>query len=181
MTTSRLGRLYLLEKTDGWQRLRGLEFSETKRDAADGQPVSEWKTFFERNIRRPDPALGLDEHAPSPVVELPLAKNSLEPGKPQRVKLRAGFDARGAHLETADGLRLLPVSARPNLRAARLARDPQDPGWLLFYQFDGAAWDVFSITGAPTAVVGFDAGEFELTADGERRPERPADDEPREP
>ena len=178
--SAKTDRLYVLEETDGWQRVRGLEFSETKRDA-DGQPVSEWKTFFERSIRRPDPTLGLDEKGPSPVVELPLAKNPLEPNTPQRARLRSGFDARGSYLATADGLRLLPVSTRPNLRAARLARDPQDPGRLMFYQFDGAAWDVFSITGAPTALVGFDAGEFELTADGERRPEPPTDDGPREP
>lgn len=177
--SQRRDRLYLLEKTAAWQRVRGLEFSETKRDAA-GQPVSEWKTFFERNIRRPDPTLGLDETAPSPVLELPLAKNPLEPGKPQRARLRAGFDTAGSYLETADGLRLLPVSARPNLRAARLARDPKSPDRLLFTQFDGAAWDVFGVTGPSRALVSFDAGEFELTTDGERRPEPPTD-EPRDP
>ncbi len=172
-------RLYLLEESDGWQRVRGLEFSETKPEA-DGRPVSDWKTFFERNIHRINSVLGLDKNAPSPVVELPLAENPLEPGKPSRAKLRAGFDATGSYLETADGLRLLPVSARPNLRAARLGRDPKAPGRLLFYQFDGAAWDVFSVSGVPAALVGFDAGEFELTADGERHPPPPAD-EPRDP
>ncbi len=175
--SKRRDRLYLLEKTTGWQRVRGLEFSETIQNV-DGQPLSEWKTFFERNIRQPDPALGLDENTPSPVLELPLAKNPLEPNKPQRARLRAGFDAAGSYLETADGLRLLPVSARLNLRAARLVRDPESPDRLRFSQFDGAAWDVFSISGAPRALVGFDAGEFELTADGERRPEPPADEPP---
>lgn len=125
-------------------------------------------------------ALGLDENVPSPVVELPLAKNPLEPGKPQRARLRAGFDVHGSFLETADGLRLLPVSTRTDLRAARLVRDPKDANRLLFYQFDGAAWDVFSITGVPKALVGFDAGEFELTADGERHP-LPPTEEPRDP
>ena len=173
------GRLYLREESSGWQRVRGIEFSEAKQE--NGCPsLSEWKTFFERSIRRPDSALNLDENAPSPVIELPLVKNQLEPTKPQSVKLRAGFDATGSYLETADGLRLLPISARPSLRAARLARDPQAPDRLLFYQFDGAAWDVFSVTGAPRALVSFDAGELELTADGERRPEPPAD-EPRDP
>ena len=41
-------RLYLLEATKGWQRVRGLSWVETKEE--NGKPVSTWQTFFERNI-----------------------------------------------------------------------------------------------------------------------------------
>lgn len=173
-------RLYLWEETEGWQRVRGLEWLETKQE--NGQPVSEWKTFFERSIRRPDPALGLEDpataKAASPVVELPLARNPLEPGKRQSGRLRAGFDEKGSYLETADGLRLRQISERPNLRAVKLVKG-KAAGALTFYQTDGAAWDEFALTGVPASLMAFDAGEFELTATGEKHPEGAAT-EPRD-
>ncbi|MBV9128115.1 MAG: hypothetical protein JO117_08530 [Verrucomicrobia bacterium] len=177
-------RIYLLEETDGWQRVRGLEWTETKQEGA--QAVSEWKTFFERSIRRPDPALGLEDpataSAPSPVVELTLVKNPLA-GRGKRAagsnvtKLRASFDEKGSYLETTDGLRLRKISERPHLRAVKLIKAPAAAnaaaaggGALTFYQTDGAAWDEFLITGAQR-LMAFDAGEFELTATGEKLPE----------
>ena len=177
-------RLYLLEEADGWQRVRGLEWSENKQEGATA--VSEWRTFFERSIRRPDPALGLEDQAtagaPSPVVEMTLVRNPLA-GRGRRAagsnaaKLRAGCDEKGSYLETADGLRLRKSSERAHLRAVKLvkastaeAKDASAAGALTFYQTDGAAWDEFRVTGA-TRMMSFDAGEFELTATGEKIPE----------
>ena len=186
-------KLYLLEETDGWQRVRGLEWVETRQEAG-GQTVSEWKTFFERSIRRPDPALGL-ENPPSPpaVIEISLLKNPLlGRGKSATAKVSAGFDEKGSYLESNDGLRLRKISERPHLVGVKLVKGAPVPATtenekpaagsgdkkdgLTFYQSDGAAWDVFSITGA-NAMMAFDAGEFELSATGEKLPEG----EPKEP
>jgi hypothetical protein len=155
-------RLYLLEQKKGWQRLRGLSWVETKEE--DGQPVSTWQTFFERNIRAPDPAPGLEN--PSASVQISLAPNPLEPGKLQTVSLAAAFDDKGSYLTTADGLRLRQISQQPNLRSAKLEKS-KDANGLTFFQSDTAAWDEFSIEGAKN-MMAFDAGEFELTATGEK-------------
>ncbi len=155
-------RLYLLEDGPGWQRLRGLSWMETKRE--DGKQVSTWQTFFERNIRAPDPALGL-ENPPVP-VEINLVANPLELGKPQKARLAAAFDAKGSYLTTADGLRLRQISQRANLQAAKLT-EGKAANSLTFYETDGAAWDEFSIAGARN-MMAFDAGEFEMTATGEK-------------
>jgi hypothetical protein len=155
-------RLYLLEERKGWQRLRGLSWVETKEE--DGQPVSTWQTFFERNIRAPDPALGLE--GPTVPVEINLVANPLEPGKLQKISLGASFDEKGSYLTTAAGLRLRQVSQQPHLRAVKLANGKR-VGDLAFFQADAAAWDEFSITDAKN-IMAFDAGELELTATGEK-------------
>jgi hypothetical protein len=155
-------RLYLLEEKKGWQRLRGLSWLETKEE--DGKQISTWQTFFERNIRAPDPALGLE--TPPVAVEISLVDNPLDPGKPQKVKLSAGFDAKGSYLTAADGLRLRQISQRANLQAAKLVRG-KTANSLTFYETDGSAWDEFSIQGARN-MMAFDAGEFEMTAAGEK-------------
>ena len=161
-------RLYLLEKKEGWQRVRGLAWVDTKEES--GKPVSTWQTFFERNIRPPDPATGLEDAAtasgPSPTVEVPLAENPLAPGKSETVKLTATFDDKGSYLSTADALRLRQISQRGALRAVKLTRD-QANGGLTFFQTDGAAWDQFSVRGVKE-IASFEAGEFEIDAAGEK-------------
>jgi hypothetical protein len=155
-------RLYLLEEVGSWQRVRGLSWIATKEE--NGKQVSTWQTFFERNIRAPDPALGLE--SPSVPIEINLVENPLEPGKPQKVKLAAGFDGKGSYLTTADGLRLRQISQRANLKAVKLTKGKTGNS-LTFFQTDGAAWDEFSIEGARN-MMAFDAGEFEMTATGEK-------------
>jgi hypothetical protein len=165
-------RLYLLEEKPGWQRLRGLSWVETKEE--DGRKVSTWQTFFERNIRAPDAALGLA--GPPVPVELRLVENPLEPGKPQTVSLTAGFDAKGSYLTTARGLRLRQISQRPHLQGAKLMPGKAVDS-LTFFETDVAAWDEFSIKGA-NQMMAFDAGEFELTAAGEKPPPEKAPEPP---
>ena len=161
-------RLYLLEKAENWQRVRGLAWVDAKEE--NGKPVSTWQTFFERNIRPPDPATGLEDAAtadgPSPAVEMPLAENLLAPGKHETVKVTATFDDKGSYLSTADALRLRQISQRGALRAVKLTRD-QVGGGLTFFQTDGAAWDQFSVRGVKE-IISFDAGEFEIDAAGEK-------------
>jgi hypothetical protein len=170
-------RLYLLEEKPGWQRVRGLSWVDSKEEG--GKMVSTWETFFERNIRAPDPALDLEDPAtakePSPVVEITLVENELSPGKSPKARLRADFDDKGSYLAAADGLCLRKIGERANLRAVKLAKG-KAAGSLSFFQCDGAAWDEFSIEGA-NQLMSFDAGEFELTATGEK----PADAKPPEP
>ena len=151
--------------------VRGLSWVETKEE--DGKQVSTWQTFFERNIRPPDAALNLAQAAPPVAVK--LIDNPLIPGKPEEVRLNQAFDAKGSYLATADGLRLARISERPNLKAAKLLAGKN--GTLTLYQTDGAAWDEFSIQGA-SGMMSFDAGEFEMTAKGEKSPEGKAPEPP---
>ena len=58
------------------------------------------------------------------------------------------------------------MGQRASLRAVKLAQEKAGSG-LSFYQTDGAAWDEFSIKGAKK-IIGFDAGEFEIDATGEK-------------
>ncbi len=155
-------RFYLLEETEGWQRVRGLSWVETKEE--NGKPVSTWQTFFERNIRMPKPRLVLSPGIP---VEINLAENPLNPGKREKMNLSASFDDKGSYLTTTDGLRLRRISQRADLTSAKLSKG-KTANALAFYQSDRAAWDEFSIEGAQN-MMAFDAGEFEMTADGEKR------------
>ena len=160
-------RIYLLEETKSWQRVRGLSPAETKQE--NGKTVSTWQTVFERSIRAPDPALGLEDMASakggSPAVEIFLEENPLT-GKRPHAKFSATLDEKGSYLATADGLRLRQISQRAHLRAVRLSKD-KEGGALSFFQTDGAAWDQFAVRGA-RKVMEFDAGEFEIDAAGEK-------------
>ena len=161
-------RIYLLEETKGWQRVRGLSPVETKEE--NGKTVSTWQTVFERNIGPTDPALGrMDEAMAKAVfapVDVALEENPLAPGKHPHAKFTATLDEKGSYLATADGLRLRQISQREHLRAVKLIKDKDGAG-LSLYQTDGAAWDQFAIRGA-RKVVEFDAGEFEIDAAGEK-------------
>ena len=163
-------RLYLLEASKDEQRVRGLSWKENTKEGA--KTVSNWTTFFDNTIRLAYTPTGADNTALTAQTDLNLLENPLSPGKPERLKLAATFDAKGSYLATADGLRLRQISQRPNLRAVKLGKSRANP--LLFYQFDGAAWDEFAIDGA-REMMGFDAGEFELTATGEKPAEKPAE------
>ena len=163
-------RLYLLEASKDEQRVRGLSWKENTKEGS--KTVSNWSTFFENSIRPAYIPVGADNAALTAQAELNLVENPLSPGKPERLKLAATFDAKGSYLSTADGLRLRQISQRPNLRAVKLGKSRANS--LLFYQFDGAAWDEFAIDGA-REMMGFDAGEFELTATGEKPAEKPAE------
>lgn len=169
--SNRAELLYLLEGEGddlGAQRFRGISLKETKDE--NGKRISTWQTFVERVIRPPDPALGLEDaetaKAAAPAVEVGLEENPLSPGKHERARLVGTFDEKGSYLATADGLRLRQVGQRACLRAVKLTQD-KTGGGLSFYQTDGAGWDEFSIKGVKK-IVGFDAGEFEIDATGEK-------------
>ena len=163
-------RLYLLEESKDIQRVRGLSWKENTKEG--DKAVSTWSTFFENSIHLAFAPVGPDNAPLTTQAEVALVENPLSPGKPERLKLAATFDAKGSYLATADGLRLRQISQRPNLHAVKLARTKGAS--LTFYQGDGAAWDEFSIEGA-REMMSFDAGEFELTATGEKPAEKPTD------
>ena len=163
-------RLFLLEESKEVQRVRGLSWKENTKEG--DKAISTWTTFFENSIHLGFTPVGPDNAPLTTQAEVALVENPLSPGKPERLKLAATFDARGSYLATADGLRLRQISQRPNLRAVKLARSKGAN--LSFYQSDGAAWDEFSIEGA-REMMSFDAGEFELTATGEKPAEKPAE------
>lgn len=163
-------RLYLLERMEGWQRVRGLSWVETREE--NSKQVSTWQTFFERNVRQLDPTLDQGEAAPN--IQISLVENPLDPDKPQKVRLAATYDEQGSYLTTTDGLRLRRISQRANLKASKLAKGKAENS-LVFFQNDGAAWDEFSIGGAKN-MMAFDAGEIDMTADGEKtHPEKAAE------
>ena len=164
-------RLYLLEESKDMQRVRGLSWKENSREGE--KAVSTWSTFFENAIHPAYVPVGPDNAPLTAQTEIALVENPLSPGKPERLKLAAAFDAKGSYLATADGLRLRQISQRANLRAVKLARNKGAAG-LLFYQGDGAAWDEFTVEGV-REMMSFDAGEFELTATGEKPAEKPVE------
>ena len=172
-------KLYILERlpSANWERVRGLSWVESKEE--NGQRISTWQTFFERNIGPPDVALGLGSpltvNLRSAEIEIPLVENPLAPGKHARVKLMAVCgDGVGSYLATSDGLRLRQIGQGSALIAVKLAK-AKIVNNLALFQSDWAAWDEFSIAGAQN-MMEFDAGEFEMTADGERtHAEKPAE------
>ena len=161
-------RLYLLEESKDVQRVRGLSWKENSKEGE--KTVSTWSTFFENAVHPAYVPVGPDNAPLTAQTEIALVENPLSPGKAERVKLAATFDARGSYLATADGLRLRQVSQRSNLHAVKLARNKGTAG-LLFYQGDGAAWDEFTVEGV-REMMSFDAGEVELTTTGEKPAEK---------
>ena len=84
------------------------------------------------------------------------------------------MDDAGSYLVTDDGLRLRRISQRANLKTAKLVKG-KAANLLTFSQTDGAAWDEFSIEGIRN-MMAFDAGEIDMTADGEKtHPEKAAE------
>ena len=174
-------KLYILERlpSANWERVRGLVWTESKEE--DGKRISTWQTFFERNIGPPDAALFLGNPLTADRtgagIEVSLENNPLAPGKRATAKLAAVFDGTGSYLMTSEGLRLRRISENSHLRAVRVAKGKTANG-LVFYQSDGAAWDEFSIEGVKR-LMEFDAGEFEMTAQGEKthseKPTEPPD------
>ena len=172
-------RLYLLEggANHVYQRVRGLSWVEAKKE--NDKQVSTWETFFERVISvakmpfYPIFRSESDREEP-PIVEASLVENPLDPGKLQKVKLIAVKDEKGSYLASVDGLRLRQISERPSLFAVRLVQD-KATGHIALYQFDPAACDEFSIEGMKN-MMAFDAGEIDMTADGEKpHPEKAAE------
>ena len=172
-------KLYILERLPAakWERVRGLSWVESKEE--DGKRISTWQTFFERNIRPPDAKLGLGDvvsavHNTSTEVEIALAENPLIPGKRERAKVIAACDPAGSYLATSEGLRLRQIGKSSYLRAVKLAKGNTEDS-LTFFQSDGAAWDEFSVERANN-MMAFDAGEIEMTDDGEKgHPEKAAE------
>ncbi len=168
--STKADRLYLLERNEKWQRVRGLSWVETKQE--DDKQVSTWQTFFERNIRAPDPALGLEN--PVDPVEIGLVENPLISGKQPRIKLTSTHDDKGSYLAAADGLRLRQISQRSLVIETKLKKGKTADG-LTFFQNEAATWDEFSIEGVKN-MMAFDAGEIDMTADGEKtHPEKAAE------
>ncbi len=176
VASSKSERLYVIEMYGAIQRVRGLKWIANKEE--NGKQISTWQTFFERSIFPSDPALGLEPaemaHLPSPVMEVTPVDNPLSPGRPKKIKLTATFDEKGSYLVTGDSLRLRQISQQTFLRAVKLITNKTASGFT-FFQTDGAAWDEFSIQGAKN-MMEFDAGEFEMTAEGEKaHTEKPAE------
>ncbi len=80
----------------------------------------------------------------------------------------------GSYLRPGDGLRLRRISQRLQCVKVRVDKG-KVARCLTFSRTDGAAWDEFSIEGVKN-MMAFDAGEIDMTADGEKtHPEKAAE------
>ncbi len=156
------GRIFLLERSPGgnWERVRGIEVT--------GDSASEWRTFFERNIRVPEKFEAADA---GPTLRVELVRNPLGPkrsGQPT-LTLQAMLDAKGSYLGTTDGLRLRQVSQVKGLKAVAMAKG-SGKGSVRFFQRDAAASEEFLIEGIDR-IMAFEVGGCEINERGEVLPE----------
>ena len=154
--------IFLLERSAGgnWERLRGIEVT--------SDSPSEWRTFFERNIRLPEK---FEAAEAGPTLRVELVKNPLGPkrsGQPM-LTLQAMFDAKGSFLGTVDGLRLRQVSTVKGLKSVAMAKGSAK-GSVRFFQRDNAASEEFLIEGVDR-IMAFDVGGCEINERGEVLPE----------
>ena len=165
-TTSDL--IFLLEKGEGLQRVRGLALETLKvpLPADESEPKSStWRIVFSKSIRACDdyataaPHLGRPE-APKPEATLPikLAKNPLGKKAESSVDTVVVCEPSGSFLQTTDGLPLCRLTDTPGLKWAVLIRN--DKGYNLL-QSDGAVVEEYKL-GKLGSMMPFDAGEYEL-------------------
>jgi hypothetical protein len=147
----------VLESLPGLQRLRVMARSES----------GEWTIEWERTIRD---SLGFGFVAGKPCadagdtpqakdVRFHLKENPLN-GQKDFLTVRASFDGSGSRLVSPDGLALVEVSARPNLRRTAIHRG-DSAGSLRLLQGNGIFVEEFSIVGLDD-ILPLDAGDVEL-------------------
>ncbi|MEO5717826.1 MAG: FlgD immunoglobulin-like domain containing protein [Chthoniobacterales bacterium] len=165
---SRTGEeIFLLERNDLLERLRGLALVRTITNDAEGA-VSDWKDLFDRKIiahqnfalenKRPVAVSATTPAQPTKIAQK-LRPDPLQHDAPGKVELAVGFDADGSYLETATGLPLRTISDTPGLSRTLLARQSDDA--LDVFQDDGAVVEQFQVSNL-AEMIAFDCGDFEL-------------------
>jgi hypothetical protein len=147
----------VLESLPGLQRLRVMARSES----------GEWTIEWERTIRD-SAGFGFVEGKPSADagdtpqakdIRFHLKENPLN-GQKDFLTVRASFDGSGSRLVSPDGLPLVEVSSRPNLRRTAIHRGDSASS-LRLLQGNGIFVEEFSISGLDD-ILPLDAGDVEL-------------------
>jgi hypothetical protein len=163
--------IFLLEKGEGIQRVRGLALETLKNPlpsdpAVEGEPKSStWRIVFSKTIRACDdfataaPYLGRAEiPKPETTLAIKLAKNPLGKKVEPTMECTVVCEPTGSFLHTADGLPLCRLTDTPGLKWAVLTRTDKA---LSLIQSDGAVVEEYKL-GKLTSMMAFDAGEYEL-------------------
>ncbi len=158
--------IFLLETKLGVQRVRALALDVSAPAAADGAPLSTWKTLFSKTIRPSHDFASIADKLgraqpfkPDEKLPLRLLPNPLYKETATSVELTIGFDGAGAFLRTLDGLPLSRLTETPRLKWAVIGRDAASKTVTIF-QSDGAVVEEFR--GKRLAnMMAFDAGEYE--------------------
>lgn len=160
-------QICLLERNDMETRVRILTLQETTQ-SADGQPVSKWGVVFRASIWKSATFAQIASHLertkpPVPLdrLRVPLRPNELSQPVRAAVQVNAAVDAKGAVLQTTDGLPLSRLSETPNLKWAVLSRDA-DGKQITMFQSDGAVVEEFRLKKLDQ-MMAFDAGEYDWT------------------
>jgi hypothetical protein len=168
-TTSDL--IYLLERGEGLQRVRGLALEALKTPLPadpipEGEPKSStWRIVLSKTIRACDdfataaPYLGRDVvPKPETTLAIKLAKNPLGKKVEPAMECTVVCQPTGSFLHTADGLPLCRLTDTPGLKWAVLLRTDKA---LSLIQSDGAVVEEYKL-GKLTSMMAFDAGDYEL-------------------
>jgi hypothetical protein len=158
----------LLRETgaDGLVRVRMLRRSGAKEEKA-GKVVADWEVVFERTLQ-PCQNFGLVDgklvadagRTPqSDAATISLVENTLQPGKPQTLRLRAVATHPGSALVSPDGLRLLEISGEGEW--TRCVLNTSGGNTARLYQGDGLIVEEFTIPHLDE-IGAFDAGSFLL-------------------
>ncbi len=147
----------VLEASPGLQRLRAMTRS------AGGN----WEIDWERTIRDSarfgfadgEPVPDAGEAEPLREIRIHMQENPLN-GRRDFLLVRAGFDKSGSGLFSPDGLPLVHVSNRPEIRRVAIHRGTS-PDSVIFLQGNGAFVERFSIQGL-SDILPIDAGDIEL-------------------
>jgi prepilin-type processing-associated H-X9-DG protein len=147
----------VIESRPGHWRLRVMARSES----------GEWTIEWERSVSESanfgfvdgHPAPDAGAAAQAREVRIRLKENPLT-GQKDFLAIRAVADPSGSRLVSPDGLPLVEVSSRPNLRRAEIRRG-DSPAGIRLLQGDGCFVEEYSITGLD-GIVALDAGDVEV-------------------
>ena len=163
------GLLVWQSSADGaGESVRLLKAPATGDEGTEGKPL--WSRIFARPAERAEPA---DAAATLRVELSPSGLDAKRRAAGAAATLRAVTDEKGAHLATAEGLRLRTVSATKGLRAAQLARG-ESRGKVRFFARGDGGTEEFLVEGCDrlalfqlgACTVG-DAGEFTTPGEDE--------------
>ncbi len=164
--------LFLLERGEGIQRVRGLALEtlnaplpDPETEAPTGGPKSStWRVVFNKAIRQCDdfaqaaPQLGRFAKArPEAKILIKLQPNPLVQDASTAAEVTVVREAGGSFLYAADGLPLCRLTDTPGLKWVSVVRDGKN---LTLLQSDGAVVEEYRL-GKLNNLMAFDAGDYE--------------------
>lgn len=172
--------LYLLERKEGEQRLRGLKLvASEKQEGPGAEAVSRWQVILSRSIfvsnRFEDVQPLLEGFQREKTIEVSPRENPLTPEKTERVKVRVQIRDGRSVLETADGLPLRTLSDSSGQKWAAIGRRESTKS-LFVVQSDGAVVEEYRIRRVEN-LMQFDCGDFDFPEEATVAEEPPVPDE----